>query len=74
MAQNTLAAQAPINVASLLAAPFKAVFRGLVAIAESNQQVREAQFLLSLSDEELAARGLKREDVVHHVFVRTYGY
>ena len=51
-----------------LGAPFRAIGRVLVKIAENNDRVRKVQALHSLSDAELARRGLKRDDIVRHVY------
>jgi len=40
----------------------------LVAIGEAHPRLRRVEALQRLSDEQLAARGLKREDIVRHVF------
>ena len=45
-----------------------AIGNGFVSIAESNHRVRRVNRLSAMSDAELAARGLKREDIVRHVF------
>jgi hypothetical protein len=42
--------------------------RGLNQIAEANGRVREVERLQALSDKALAAKGLKREEIVRHVF------
>ncbi|WP_121630220.1 DUF1127 domain-containing protein [Tropicibacter alexandrii] len=42
--------------------------RAMVNIAESNSRVKRVEALQALSDAELAARGLKRDDIVKHVF------
>ncbi|MDA7424999.1 DUF1127 domain-containing protein [Thalassococcus lentus] len=51
---------------------FGAVLQGIgdffVAITESNWRVREAERLQAMSDQELAQRGLRREDIARHVF------
>ena len=47
---------------------FTRIFDGLVAIAENNHRVRRVQYLSRLSDAELEARGLKRDDIARHVF------
>lgn len=48
------------------------VFRGigdaLITLTEANSRVRQAQALQALSDEELANRGLKRQDIARYVF------
>lgn len=40
----------------------------MVLAMESNPRLRRVQALQALSDDELAARGLKRDDIVRHVF------
>lgn len=45
-----------------------AIFLGLVNVAEANPRYRQIQNLQALSDEQLAAKGLRREDIVTHVF------
>jgi hypothetical protein len=40
--------------------------------AASNRRVRQVQYLQSLSDAELAKRGIKREEIVHRVFSDLY--
>ena len=47
---------------------FSAVFDGLTRMAENNPRVRQLQQLSALSDEQLAARGMKREDIARRVF------
>ena len=42
--------------------------RGLMNLTEANSRVRRVEQLQALSDEALAARGLRREDIVRHVF------
>ncbi|MGJ8603436.1 MAG: DUF1127 domain-containing protein [Marivita sp.] len=41
---------------------------GFVQVAEANIRIREVERLQALSDETLAAKGLKREDIVRYVF------
>ncbi|GGB00298.1 DUF1127 domain-containing protein [Allosediminivita pacifica] len=40
----------------------------LTKMTESNHRVRQAKRLHEMSDAELAARGLKRDEIAHHVF------
>lgn len=47
---------------------FRAMGEALVTLAEANSRVRRAEALQALSDDELAAKGLKREDIPRHVF------
>ncbi|MHA6326856.1 DUF1127 domain-containing protein [Roseivivax sp. CAU 1753] len=43
-------------------------FNGVIRLAERNARYRQAECLQAMSDAELAARGLKREDIVRHVY------
>ena len=45
---------------------------GLIAMAEARNDVREIRALQSLSDEQLAARGLKRDEIVQTVLGSRY--
>ncbi len=47
---------------------FQAIGNALVAMAEANPRMKKVQALQRMTDEELAARGLKREDIVRVVF------
>jgi len=47
-------------------------FNAMVRIAERNPRYRKVQALSAMTDEQLAARGLKREDIVRHVFADVY--
>ena len=47
---------------------FRRVLDVLVTIAETTQQARRLQELTNMSDAQLAARGLRREDITRHVF------
>ncbi len=40
----------------------------LVRLAETNPKLRELEALSALSDEELAHRGIRREEIVRRVF------
>lgn len=40
----------------------------LVSMTEATQQARRLQQLTNMSDMQLAERGLRREDIVRHVF------
>ncbi|MFC3616190.1 DUF1127 domain-containing protein [Lutimaribacter marinistellae] len=51
---------------------FAAIGNGLVKIAENDSRVQRAQTLNALSDAELAQRGLKRDEIVAHVFRSSY--
>ena len=45
-----------------------AIFSGLVNIGEANPRFQQIQKLQAMSDEQLAKKGLKRDDIVMHVF------
>lgn len=49
-----------------------AIVRSMTAIAEADSRVRRVQQLQAMSDADLAARGIKRDEIVHHVFRSTY--
>ncbi len=51
-----------------IGAIFTSVFDWMIRVAENNSGVREAQALYALSDQELAARGLTRDEIAMHVF------
>ena len=47
---------------------FRALFDGVLRYAESNSRLKQVEQLQSLSDEELTAKGIRRDDIVRHVF------
>lgn len=61
----------PVTKLSFLA-PFAAIGRGLVWLAENNTRMRQVEKLNNMSDEALAEQGLKREDIVRHIFRDTF--
>ncbi len=61
-------AQLTTNIADTRPGILERIMGFLVTIAESNSRVRRVNYLNSLSDAELAQRGLRREDIVRHVF------
>ena len=42
------------------------------SVASNSTRAREIDRLSSLTDEQLAARGLRRQDIVHHVMRDVY--
>lgn len=44
----------------------------LVAVGEANPRLKRIEALQRLSDAELAKKGLRREDIVRHVFHDVY--
>ena len=47
---------------------FAAIGNALILAAEANPRMKRVQALQRMSDEELAERGIKREDIVRIVF------
>ena len=68
MANIDVTPRAEVSVFGLLAAPFAFLGKIMVAIGEANAASRAAMYYLDLSDEELAARGLNREEQVRKAF------
>lgn len=60
------------NDAPLLTRFFSAIGHTLVAIGEANPRMRRIEALQRLTDEQLAAKGLRRDDIVRHVFGDVY--
>ncbi len=58
------------SLLGLIAAPFRAIGTGLMTLSERSIAVRMRQIdeLNRLTDAELARRGLRRDDIVRHVF------
>lgn len=65
---DTTHSVAPISLGKIFAAPFNAIGRFFVAVMENNSRIKRVDALNALSDEQLAERGLRREDIVRHVF------
>ena len=57
---------------SVLLKPFVGLGKFLVELGESNVRVQVMRSLMAMTDEELEARGLKRDDIVRHVFADKY--
>jgi len=45
-----------------------AFWNGLLKLGEAGARTKEIEYFKSMSDEELAKRGLKRDEIVLHVF------
>lgn len=56
------------NILSVIAAPFRAIGRFLVSLAEAGPRMDAVRQLNAMSDAELAARGLTREGEVRRIF------
>lgn len=68
MAHVSTTAPAAHPIFHAIAEAFLAIGRTLVAIPEANEKIRQVEILNAMSDEELAKRGLHREDIARHVF------
>jgi uncharacterized protein YjiS (DUF1127 family) len=55
------------SLGALLAAPFIALYRAMVRLAEADPRYKEMCRLCALSDEDLARIGLSRESIATHV-------
>lgn len=69
--QDTHHAAAGDYVKSALAATgrfFSAIGKAFVTAADANQRLKTVERLQAKSDAELTALGLRREDIVRHVF------
>ncbi len=60
-------AQTP-SLLSMLAAPFRMIGRGLVALAEANSRMQAVKQLQELSDEQLAQLGTNRTAEIKRIF------
>lgn len=45
-----------------------AMIDGLISISENTARARQIEALMALSDEQLAARGIKRTEIARYVF------
>ncbi|KUF10498.1 hypothetical protein [Pseudoponticoccus marisrubri] len=57
---------------NLLASFFDRILNGMAWLAEHDSRLRRAERLNAMSDEQLAKLGLKRQDIVRHVFGGAY--
>lgn len=48
------------------------LFEALARVGESSHRMKEINRLQAMSDEQLAARGLTRDGIAHHVFRDVY--
>lgn len=51
-----------------IAGVFNRILDALISVSETNHRVREVERLQAMSDDQLAKRGLRREDIARHVF------
>lgn len=67
MAISTTHSRSLTALPGVVADIFTGIFDALVRIGEANAKVRQINALSALSDAELAARGMRREDIIRRV-------
>lgn len=72
MAHFSTSAPAHHSILRVLAAPFMAIGNFLIAIGEAQSRAEQVKRLHDMSDAELAANGITRDEIVHHVFKDIY--
>ncbi|WP_170340318.1 DUF1127 domain-containing protein [Ruegeria arenilitoris] len=72
MAQTSTHRPAILNLFSAVADVFSGIYDALIRMGEANAKVIKIKQLSELTDEELAARGMKREDIVRLVMAGVY--
>ena len=60
------------SIAAGLNRVFNGILNFLVSISTAQSRVRQIEFLCALTDEELAERGLSRQDIVRYVYRDAY--
>ena len=60
------------RIAAGLNRVFNGILNFLVSISTAQSRVRQIEFLCALTDEELAERGLFRQDIVRYVYRDAY--
>lgn len=63
----TIDRSAQSSILNVLAAPFTALGRFLVLLAEANPKMRELDRLSRVTDEDLAAKGLTRDGEIRRI-------
>ncbi|WP_158965883.1 DUF1127 domain-containing protein [Chachezhania sediminis] len=72
MANITVNAPAAGAAQSAISRIFGSIGNALVAMAENSSKMKQIRALESLSDADLASRGLKREDIARYVLSPGY--
>lgn len=67
MAQAPATRMSLMTLASVVADIFSGIYNAMVQVSEANAKVLRIKALYALSDDELAARDLQREDIVRLV-------
>lgn len=63
---------APVSVFAPILRAFSALGAALVRMGENSEPVRKIKVLQAMSDEELAARGLTRDDITRYALSGSY--
>lgn len=72
MAYTTVHTGAGSALLQTLSAPFIALGNAMIRLGESNSRTKQVAFLQSLSDADLAKRGISRDQIAHYVFKDVY--
>ncbi|MCE8509422.1 DUF1127 domain-containing protein [Ruegeria pomeroyi] len=67
MAQSTLHLRSLVTLPRVLGDILAGIFDALVRVGEANARIRRINALSALTDTELAARGLRRADIIRRV-------
>lgn len=74
MATVAVQSGAGLSFLRAFAKPFSAINSFFIALAEAGSRMQRIEALNAMSDEDLAAKGLSREDIVRHVFADKMGF
>ena len=58
------------NLRDLVLAPFRAILRGFIWLGENSAYAKQLHAIANMTDGQLAARGLTREEAIAKVFHR----
>ncbi|WP_367646965.1 DUF1127 domain-containing protein [Ruegeria arenilitoris] len=72
MAHSTSHRSAAMNLLAVVGDIFNGIYEALISVGEANAKVLRIKALHELTDEELAARGIQREDIVRLVMADVY--
>lgn len=53
---------------NLISKFFQSIYSGLIHMAEANTRIAQVERLQDMTDEELAEKRIRREDIVRHVY------
>jgi hypothetical protein len=67
MAQSVTHSNGLVLASKAVAEFFSGIFEALIRIGEANSRVRRIEALYAMSDAELKARGIRRENIIREV-------